>query len=126
MVENLSSRSFPREASYGRRLVNLGAQLCSVDGRLLDLDYARSHLPRDLEGGGTVEIPIEITAPTEAGDYQLKFDLVNEGIDWFEKCGSPTTTHPLIVQSAILPAEYRPQRVGWLRRMTARLLAASR
>jgi len=22
----------------------------------------------------------------------LKFDLVSEGIDWFERCGSPTTT----------------------------------
>jgi len=28
----------------------------------------------------------------------LKFDLVSEGIDWFERCGSPTTTKPLIVR----------------------------
>jgi hypothetical protein len=28
----------------------------------------------------------------------LKFDLVSEGIDWFERCGSPPTTRRLIVR----------------------------
>jgi hypothetical protein len=28
----------------------------------------------------------------------LKFDLVSEGIDWFERCGSPTTVKNLIVR----------------------------
>ena len=27
-----------------------------------------------------------------AGSYALKFDLVSEGVDWFERCGSETTT----------------------------------
>jgi len=27
----------------------------------------------------------------------LKFDLVSEGIDWFEACGSPTTMRTLVV-----------------------------
>ena len=27
----------------------------------------------------------------------LKFDLVSEGIDWFEACGSETTTKALVV-----------------------------
>jgi hypothetical protein len=37
-------------------------------------------------------VPIEILAPERPGRYTLKFDLVSEGIDWFERCGSPTTT----------------------------------
>jgi hypothetical protein len=28
----------------------------------------------------------------------LKFDLVSEGIDWFEQCGSETTTRTLVVR----------------------------
>jgi hypothetical protein len=40
---------------------------------------------------------MQVTAPEKAGRYQLKFDLVSEGIDWFEACGSPTTTKTLIV-----------------------------
>jgi len=29
----------------------------------------------------------------------LKFDLVCEGIDWFERCGSETTIKPLVVRT---------------------------
>ncbi len=37
-------------------------------------------------------------APETPGQYLLKFDLVSEGIDWFERCGSPTTIKPLWVR----------------------------
>ena len=38
-----------------------------------------------------------MTAPAKPGRYGLKFDLVSEGIDWFEACGSETTTKTLVV-----------------------------
>jgi hypothetical protein len=38
-----------------------------------------------------------VTAPAARGRYGLKFDLVSEGIDWFEACGSDTTTKTLVV-----------------------------
>ena len=41
---------------------------------------------------------IEIPAPEAPGRYSVKFDLVSEGIDWFERCGSPTTTRSLWVR----------------------------
>jgi len=93
-VHNLSTRPFPREASYGRRLVRLGAQLCDASGTVVERDYARAWLPRTIEGGEQADVPIEIPAPPTPGRCQLKFDLVSEGIDWFEACGSDTTTKP--------------------------------
>ena len=48
-------------------------------------------------GGATADVPITVTAPEQPGRYALKFDLVSEGIDWFEACGSPTTTKTLVV-----------------------------
>jgi Radical SAM superfamily/Iron-sulfur cluster-binding domain len=96
-VHNLSTRPFPREASYGRRLVRLGAQLCAADGTLVERDYARAWLPHTIGGGEQAEVPIEIPAPAGPGRYQLKFDLVSEGVDWFEACGSQTTLKPLRV-----------------------------
>ncbi len=96
-VKNLSLRAFPAQASYGRRLVRLGAQLCAPDGRVLERDYARAWLPRTLEAGGEAEVAIEVPVPASSGRYTLKFDLVSEGIDWFERCGSPTTTRTLLV-----------------------------
>ena len=50
-VTNLSNRRFAAQASYGRRLVRLGAQLCAADGTLINRDYARAWLPHHLEGG---------------------------------------------------------------------------
>ena len=97
-VRNHSTRPFRKLASYGRRLVRLGAQLVGPDGALINRDYARAWLPDDIPAGGEAAVAIEVPLPTEPGRYALKFDLVSEGIDWFEKAGSPTTTRPLVVQ----------------------------
>ncbi len=97
-VRNLSTRAFPAQATYGRRLVRLGAQLCDADGAVINRDHARAWLPANLEGGSAADVPIEIPAPQQPGRYALKFDLVSEGIDWFERCGSPTTVRTLLVR----------------------------
>ena len=97
-VHNLSQRPFPIDTTYGRRTVRLGAQLCDEHGKLLNLDFARAQLPRALEGGKAADIDIELPPLPEPGRYTLKFDLVSEGIDWFERCGSPTTSKPLLVK----------------------------
>src|SRR4029077_16789510 len=86
-VRNLSTRPFPAQATYGRRLVRLGAQLCDATGTLIDRDFARAVLPQTLEPGSVLDVPIEVPAPEQPGRYTLKFDLVSEGIDWFEHCG---------------------------------------
>jgi len=96
-VQNLSTRPFVADATYGRRLVRLGAQLCREDGSLINLDFARSRLPGPIGPGQTADIDIELPPIEAPGRYTLKFDLVNEGVEWFEKCGSPTTTAPLVV-----------------------------
>jgi len=97
-VHNLSTRPFPAQATYGRRLVRLGAQLCAADGTMINRDFARAWLPQALGPGEQADVAIEIPAPAERGRYALKFDLVSEGIDWFEKCGSRTTTRSLWVR----------------------------
>jgi hypothetical protein len=97
-VRNLSTRPFPAQASYGRRLVRLGAQLCDADGAVVNRDFSRAWLPATLAPGERTDVAIEIPAPERPGRYALKFDLVSEGIDWFERCGSPTTIRTLIVR----------------------------
>jgi MoaA/NifB/PqqE/SkfB family radical SAM enzyme len=97
-VSNLSTRPFRAQASYGRRLVRLGAQLLADDGTVIDRDRARAWLPGDVSPGATTQVPIEVPMPERPGRYALKFDLVSEGIDWFEACGSTTTTRTLWVR----------------------------
>jgi hypothetical protein len=96
-VHNLSSRPFSGTATYGRRLVRLGAQLCSAEGKLIALDFARADLPGRLDPGASVDVAVELPPIAEPGRYRVKLDLVNEGVDWFERCGSETTEHPFWV-----------------------------
>jgi MoaA/NifB/PqqE/SkfB family radical SAM enzyme len=97
-VHNLSERAFPAAATYGRRLVRLGAQLCHEDGSLINRDYARADLPRTLEPGDSVPVSLRFPAVASPGSYRVKFDLVSEGVDWFERCGSPTTVKKLWIR----------------------------
>ena len=97
-VHNLSGRPFPADASYGRRLVRLGGQLCTADGTLVNRDFARTGLPSTVAQGGSVDVTIRIPALSEPGQYAIKFDLVSEGVDWFERCGSATTVRKLWVR----------------------------
>jgi hypothetical protein len=96
-VRNDSKRPFPARTPHGRRLVRLGAQMCTRDGSVINRDFERAWLPHDLQPGATVEVPMTVTAPAAPGRYALKFDLVCEGIDWFESHGSPVTITPLVV-----------------------------
>ena len=97
-VHNLSNRAFPARTASGRRLIRLGAQLCDADGTLIDRDFARAWLPDNLPPGEQANVAIETPALPQRGRYTLKFDLVCEGIDWFERCGSETTIKPLVVR----------------------------
>jgi hypothetical protein len=74
-VHNLSTRPFPAQATYGRRLVRLGAQLCDRSGALINRDFARAWLPETLSAGSISDVAIEIPASDRPGRYALKFDL---------------------------------------------------
>jgi hypothetical protein len=43
-----------------------------------------------------------VIPPLPPGDYHLKLDLVSEGIDWFEACGSEVTLKRLHITGSSL------------------------
>lgn len=88
-VQNRGGALWPERTRTGRRMVRLGAQLYSIEGNRLDLNYSRAFLPMALSGGKTGVIRIELPPLPGAGEYQLKWDMVSEGNDWFENGGSP-------------------------------------
>jgi len=70
----------------------------AVGNRWLDKDSKRTSdteghngIPKDLKPGDEVEVPLQITAPKEAGEYTIELDMVQEGVAWFAEKGSPTT-----------------------------------
>ena len=67
-----------------------GNRWLKPDGSLVtDMD-GRYGISKDLKPGEETEIPLQVTAPKEPGDYILEVDLVQEQVAWFSDKGSPT------------------------------------
>jgi hypothetical protein len=79
--------------------VRLGIQLLDHDAHLVVRDFARCELPHDVPPGGSASIGARFAAPGEAGSFRIKFDLVAEGVCWFEPSGTQAPARPLIVRS---------------------------
>jgi SAM-dependent methyltransferase len=58
--------------------------------RMLQRDDGRTPLPGTLRSGGTVRVPLTITAPPEDGRYTCEIDIAHEGVLWFKDKGSAT------------------------------------
>jgi SAM-dependent methyltransferase len=66
-------------------------------GELVDFDWLRASIPRDLDPGEEASFDLELPAVEEPGDYRLVFDLVAEQVVWFAQRGSGTLEVPLRV-----------------------------
>lgn len=77
--------------------VALGAHLLDAAGRVLEPDFLRAPLPRDVAPGESVGIAAVVVAPVTPGRYILELDLVDEGIAWFGPRGSATLQLPVEV-----------------------------
>jgi len=73
--------------------VTLGGQLCDAQGRVLIRDFVRIDLPKDIAPCEEITLDFSIKVPGETGVYQLKIDMVDELVTWFEARGS----NPLII-----------------------------
>jgi hypothetical protein len=88
-IKNTGGAVWLKTTWSNRRFVRLGAQLYDKNRNLLDLNYARAFLNRHLPAKEKEVLTITLPPLSEPGDYFLKFDMVSEGIDWFEAGGSP-------------------------------------
>lgn len=77
--------------------VRLGIQLLDASARMIARDYARVALGADITPSGSRTIEASFDAPSESGEYTLKFDLVAEGVTWFESTGSNAEVRPFSV-----------------------------
>jgi len=97
-IRNLGGAFWWQQTSSGRRIIRLGAQLYSKSRDLLDLNYGRVFLNNSLKSGEKDELEIKLLSPKNPGHYWLKFDMVSEGIDWFESGGSPVVWREFLVK----------------------------
>ena len=80
MITNTGKGTFPVTNSYP---VNLGYHWYTTGGQPVVWDGVRTKLPADLLPGQQVQVQAQVVAPPQGGQYQLRFDLVQEGVAWF-------------------------------------------
>ena len=106
-VKNRGGALWRKTSISGRRIVRLGAQLFDQQKNLLELNHARAFLNKPLAGSDADTIAIELPPYPTIGLFWLKFDMVLEGIDWFEANGSAVTWIPHEVTGRDLPTTNR-------------------
>ena len=86
-LQNTGEARWLHENSEIFGIVRLGSHLYDGDGRLLSIDYSRHNLSASVAPGGELTMDVEVNLPG-AGRFELVFDLVAEGVSWFENQGS--------------------------------------
>lgn len=84
----------------GRRFggqVTCGLKLCTEADAVIRDDLGRTPLPSDVGPGEEIRLDIRFRADLNPGRYLLRFDMVVEGVTWFEPHGSPAPRRPLEV-----------------------------
>ncbi len=103
-IRNMSRRVWPEA---GTNMVRLSYHWYTADGQPLSPDLwtqNRSRLPFDVLPGHSATVYIILEAPRVAGNYILKWDMVEEFITWFAWQKVPTLDVPVQVKAdPILP-----------------------
>ena len=84
----------------GRRFggqVTCGLKVCDLQGEVLREDLGRTPLPADVAPGQEIEIEMTVAGALPPGEYRLRYDMVVEGVIWFEFQGSPCVWRSLVV-----------------------------
>ena len=97
MMRNIGSAAWlGSDATVGA--VTLGVHLRTRDGQPVAVDFAHIPLPGPTPPGGVQRTDFSVIPPPP-GEYTLEFDLVSEGVAWFESTGSRTVNLSLTVRS---------------------------
>jgi SAM-dependent methyltransferase len=84
----------------GRRFggqVTVGLKVCDARGEVLREDLGRTPLPHDVVPGEEIEIEMTVAGLLPTGHSGLRYDMVVEGVTWFEFQGSPCAKRVLEV-----------------------------
>jgi len=74
----------------GREACLLSYHLLDKERECIQFDNRRLSLPEKVPSGHTIKFRTAVQSPLSEGTYILEFDLLREGIAWFEDNGSPT------------------------------------
>jgi SAM-dependent methyltransferase len=84
----ITNRSAMAWTDADGRVLNVGNHWLDAARDMVQQDDQRVKLPTPLAAGASIDLPLTVTAPANAGTHWLEFDVVLEGVAWFATCGS--------------------------------------
>ncbi len=100
-IKNTGLGTLPVTSSYP---VDLAYHWYTPTGTPVVWDGLRTKLPADLLSGQSVQLQATVQAPPQGGQYELRFDLVQEGVAWFSQKGLATGTIATTVAAPVIPS----------------------
>jgi SAM-dependent methyltransferase len=106
-LTNQSPVPWRHDIPAGRHIC-MGNHWLLPDGTIAVHDDGRAFLPCVVEAGATVEMALDVQAPSQPGEYVLELDLVQEHICWFAEKGSPTARIGIVITGSRPSESVRP------------------
>jgi hypothetical protein len=78
-IENPGSETWVTE---GRYPVTISYKWFS-GGQMLPIEGERTRLPGPVVPKGVINVPVDVIAPNQAGEFVVRITLVQEAVDWF-------------------------------------------
>jgi ubiquinone/menaquinone biosynthesis C-methylase UbiE len=97
IISNTGSSRWLHKNTKDLGVVMLGVHLYDENDKLINLDFFRDRFEQDINPGQIIEKTISLTFD-KPGKYSLAFDLVSEGVCWFENVGSEPKSIRVIVE----------------------------
>jgi SAM-dependent methyltransferase len=114
-VRNASDHTWPSGGREdGLYVVQLANRWVHLDGAMARPDDGRVPLPHDVAPGQEARLFLPVRAPEVNGEYDIRLDLVQEHVAWFEERGSSPARVRCLVEGGLDPAprEARRPRFG--------------
>jgi ubiquinone/menaquinone biosynthesis C-methylase UbiE len=100
-IRNTGEAAWHTDRAARTPAVRLGVQLLAADERLLDRDFYRQDLSGPVAPGQTLDVDLTCPVPDARGPHYFKFDLVEEGVTWFEPQGSAIARHAVEITERV-------------------------
>jgi hypothetical protein len=87
-VKNTGEESWPNKGIDETGTNRIGLGILWIDGNGKAIQEGRTLLPAELKPGSSVTLSVNVQAPSQSGDYTLRFSMVQERVAWFNNKGA--------------------------------------
>jgi len=87
-VKNTGTEPWPSKGIDDKNTNRVGLGYHWFDNSGKAIREGRASLPSTLQQGSSVTLEVKIQAPSQPGDYELRFSMVQEHVAWFNNKGA--------------------------------------